>query len=160
SGGHRRARSALGRRVENPGDQQPAAGPPRISAPRPAQSGRRARSARRLCGGRCHPFPVPMRIGLAAFVVAGAMVVRALAAASAVGGLPPPVVSAVALLAPAELPETLVRGAIGGMVGQPRSRYAVRQSIERLWSLGLFDDVWVEEILEPGGVRLRYHLAL
>jgi outer membrane protein insertion porin family len=101
-----------------------------------------------------------MRRGLPALVLAGAVVVGAFdIAAGADEGLSP-VVSAVDLLAPAELPEKLVRGAIGEMIGQPRSRYAVRRSIERLWSLGLFADIWVEEVLEPGGVRLRYHLAL
>src|SRR5262249_51766354 len=49
---------------------------------------------------------------------------------------------------------------IGDMTGRPRSRHAIRQSIERTWTLGLLEDIWVEEVAEPGGVRLRYHLEL
>src|SRR5262245_3329655 len=100
-----------------------------------------------------------MRVGLAALVLTGTIV---LGTAAAAGGekIPPPVVSGIDLVAPAELPERLVRSAIGEMVGRPRSRYAIRQSIERAWSLGLFDDIWVEEVPDADAVRLRYHLGL
>ena len=36
----------------------------------------------------------------------------------------------------------------------------MRESLERLWALGLFADIFVEEIDSPEGVRLRYHLTL
>jgi outer membrane protein insertion porin family len=42
------------------------------------------------------------------------------------------------------------------MTGRPLSRLAVRQSLERLWRLGLFADVRVEEVPEAAGIRLRY----
>ena len=70
------------------------------------------------------------------------------------------VVTAVDLIASDGFPESLVRSAIGELVGQPRSRHAVRESLERLWALGLFADILVEEIDSPEGVRLRYHLTL
>ena len=70
------------------------------------------------------------------------------------------VVTAVDLVPAASVPESLVRNAIGEMVGRPRSREAVRESLDRLWALGLFADVLVEEIDAPGGIRLRYHLRL
>jgi outer membrane protein insertion porin family len=98
-----------------------------------------------------------MRGGLAAVVMT---IVIGTAAAGGAGDSSPPVVTGIDLLAPAELPESLVRSTLGDMTGRPRSRYAIRQSIERAWSLGLFDDIWVEEVPEPDGVRLRYHLGL
>ena len=59
---------------------------------------------------------------------------------------------------PPRVPESLVRSAIGEMVGRPRSRHAVRESLERP-ALGLFADILVEEIDAPEGIRLRYHLT-
>ena len=96
----------------------------------------------------------------AALIATGWIVIGTAGAAVRAEEVPPPVVSGVDLLAPAPLPEGLVRSAIGDMIGCPRSRYVIRQSIERAWALGLFDDVWVEEVPEAGGVRLRYHLGL
>ena len=68
-------------------------------------------------------------------------------------------VTAVDLIASPGVPESLVRSAIGELVGRPRSRDAVRESLDRLWALGLFADILVEEIDAPGGIRLRYHLT-
>jgi len=65
-------------------------------------------------------------------------------------------VVAVELVSPQTLPEELVRQAIGELTGRPLSRLAVRQSLERLWALGLFVDVRVEEVSEGGDIRLRY----
>ncbi len=70
-----------------------------------------------------------------------------------------PMVTAVDLIASTGVPESLVRGAIGELVGRPRARAAVRESLERLWALGLFADILVEEIDAPEGIRLRYHLT-
>ena len=69
------------------------------------------------------------------------------------------VVTAVDLIASDGFPESLVRSAIGELAGQPRSRQAVRESLDRLWALGLFADILVEEIDAPEGIRLRYHLT-
>jgi outer membrane protein insertion porin family len=69
-----------------------------------------------------------------------------------------PLVVGVDLVSPHRLPEARVRGVLGDLVGRPRLRGAVRQSLERLWSLGLFTSVRVEELEEAGGVRLLYHL--
>ena len=101
-----------------------------------------------------------MTAALAVLIATGWLVIGTAGVAVAAEEGPPPVVSAVDLLAPAPFPEGLVRTAIGDMIGRPRSRYTIRQSIERAWALGLFDDVWVEEVPEPDGVRLRYHLGL
>jgi hypothetical protein len=59
------------------------------------------------------------------------------------------VVTAVDLITSAGVPESLVRSAIGELVGRPRSRGAVRESLERLWALGPFADILVEEIDAP-----------
>jgi outer membrane protein insertion porin family len=100
-----------------------------------------------------------MKAGLVALVATGWIIIgTAGTAAGAEEGSR--VVSGVDLVAPAEVPEKLVRSAIGEMVARPRSRYAIRQSIERAWSLGLFDDIWVEEVPGSDGLRLRYHLGL
>jgi outer membrane protein insertion porin family len=101
-----------------------------------------------------------MRGGLAALALTGALAIATAGTARGAAEDARPVVSGVDLVAPAELPEKLVRRAIGEMTGQLRSRHAIRQSIERAWSLGLFDDVWVEEVAEADGVRLRYHFGL
>ena len=36
----------------------------------------------------------------------------------------------------------------------------MRESLDRLWALGLFADILVEEVDAPEGLRLRYHLTL
>jgi outer membrane protein insertion porin family len=70
-----------------------------------------------------------------------------------------PVVTAVELSAPHPLPEERVRAAIGDLTGKPLSRAAVRAGPARLWGLGLFSAIRVDEISEPGGVRLRYEFS-
>ncbi|HSD28099.1 MAG TPA: POTRA domain-containing protein, partial [Vicinamibacteria bacterium] len=72
---------------------------------------------------------------------------------------PRAVVTAIDLITVAGVPESLVLSVIGDMVGRPRSREAVRESLERLWALGLFADILVEEDNAPEGIRLRYHLT-
>jgi outer membrane protein insertion porin family len=78
---------------------------------------------------------------------------------TAVAGAQAPLVTAVEIRSPHRLPEERVRAAIGELAGKPRLRGAVRDSLERLWALGLFGEARVEEIAEPGGVRLRYVLS-
>jgi outer membrane protein insertion porin family len=93
-----------------------------------------------------------------AVVVAWALLAGALTGrASAADG--DSAVIGVEVAAPGGLPGPLVREAIGEMTGRPRSRRAVRESLERLWSLGLFTGIEVEEVEEPDGVRLRYRLT-
>jgi outer membrane protein assembly factor BamA len=70
-----------------------------------------------------------------------------------------PLVTGIDLVSPHRLPEERVRAAIGLLPGRPRLRGEVRESIVRLWALGLFSEVRVEEMPEPGGVRLRYVLV-
>ena len=45
------------------------------------------------------------------------------------------------------------------LAGQPFSRARVRESLDRLWALGIFDSVEVESVEEPGGVRLRFRVS-
>jgi len=68
-------------------------------------------------------------------------------------------VRGVDLISPHQFPEDLVRAAIGDLIGRPISRAAIRESLERLWSLGLFSELWVEEVSDAGGLRLRFHLV-
>jgi outer membrane protein insertion porin family len=70
-----------------------------------------------------------------------------------------PLVTGIDLVSPHRLPEAHVRAAIGPLSGRPRLRVEIRDSLARLWALGLFSEVRVEEVAEPGGVRLRYLLA-
>jgi outer membrane protein insertion porin family len=96
--------------------------------------------------------------GLRAIMVAWAMLGGAFSGgAEAADGRP--TVVGVEVVAPEGIPGALVREVIGEMAGRPRSRRAVRESLERLWSLGLFADVQVEEVEGPDGVRLRYRLT-
>jgi outer membrane protein insertion porin family len=69
-------------------------------------------------------------------------------------------ITAVEWVSPHRLPAALVRTAIGDLAGRPFSREAIRESLVRLWSLGLFSEAWVDQVLEPDGIRLRYHLSL
>jgi outer membrane protein insertion porin family len=79
------------------------------------------------------------------------------AATAAFGGAPP--VVGTDLVSPHQLPTDVVRAAIGDLVGRPRSRVAIRESLDRLWSLGLFSELWVEETADADGVRLRFHFV-
>jgi outer membrane protein insertion porin family len=79
--------------------------------------------------------------------------------ASPVLGQTPEVVKGVELVSAQELPVDLVRAAIGNLLGLPRSRATIHDSLERIWSLGLFSEVWVDEAQEPDGIRLRFHLV-
>jgi outer membrane protein insertion porin family len=78
-------------------------------------------------------------------------------ASAALGG--PPTVTAIEVSAAHPLPEDRVRAAIGDLAGKPLSRDAVRQSLERLWSFGLFRAIRVDEVEGAGGIRLRYEFT-
>jgi outer membrane protein insertion porin family len=82
-----------------------------------------------------------------------------MALVSRVAAAAPPLVTGIDLVSPHRLPEERVRAAIGPLSGRPRLRGEIRDSVARLWALGLFSDVRVEEVPEPGGVRLRYLLT-
>ncbi|HSB69035.1 MAG TPA: outer membrane protein assembly factor BamA [Candidatus Methylomirabilis sp.] len=69
-----------------------------------------------------------------------------------------PLVVGLEFVSPHRFPEELARLAVGDLAGRPRSRAEVREGMARLWSLGLFDEVWAEEVAVPGGLRLRIHL--
>jgi outer membrane protein insertion porin family len=77
---------------------------------------------------------------------------------AAPAGAAAPMVTAIDLESPQELPQEQVLAAIGPLAGQPRSRLAVRESLDRLWALGLFDAIAVEERADGPGVRLVYQL--
>ena len=81
------------------------------------------------------------------------------AVASPASGEPSEIVKGVDLVSAQKLPTELVRAAIGELTDRPRSRAAIRESLERLWSLGLFSEMWVDETPETDGIRLRFHLT-
>lgn len=68
-------------------------------------------------------------------------------------------VTAVEFASPHRFPTELVRSVVADLVGRPRSRFAIRQGLDRLWSLDLFAELWVEEVPEADGLRLRFHLS-
>jgi outer membrane protein insertion porin family len=82
----------------------------------------------------------------------------AFAGAAAAAGPDPPLIVGVELISPHALPERRVRAAIGDLAGQPRRRLVIRETLDRLWALGLFSAIRVEERSEPAGVRLIYYL--
>ena len=69
-----------------------------------------------------------------------------------------PLVVGVDFVSPQQIPEELARLAMGDLAGRPRSRAEVREGLARLWILGLFAEVWAEEVPVPGGLRLRIHV--
>jgi outer membrane protein insertion porin family len=84
----------------------------------------------------------------------------ALAPATVAASTPPaPTVTAVEVITPHQLigppPEKLLTD----IPGLPLSRARVRESLDRLWAIGIFERVEVEMVPEPGGVRLRYRLS-
>jgi outer membrane protein insertion porin family len=81
----------------------------------------------------------------------------AFAGASAPPGAEPLIVG-VEIVSPHGLPESQVRGAIGDLTGRPRRRFVIRETLDRLWAMGLFSVIRVEERPEAGGARLIYHL--
>src|SRR5262249_50807782 len=71
----------------------------------------------------------------------------------------PPTVTAIELSSTHPLPDDRVRAAIADLAGKALSREGVRDSLARLWSLGRFTSIQVEEIPDGTGVRLRYTLT-
>jgi outer membrane protein assembly factor BamA len=79
---------------------------------------------------------------------------------AAPGAAAPPMVMAIELSSSHPLPEQQVREVIGDLSGKALSRDAVRDAVERLWGLGLFSAIRVDEIPTPGGgIRLRYEFT-
>ncbi|HEX6209796.1 MAG TPA: outer membrane protein assembly factor BamA, partial [Methylomirabilota bacterium] len=73
--------------------------------------------------------------------------------------VPPRVVDA-DVVSPHRLDTPLPAEIVGTLRGTPRWRGAVRDVVERLWALGLFETVRVEEEpVAPEGVRLRFHVV-
>src|SRR5262249_30230555 len=70
-----------------------------------------------------------------------------------------PTVIGVEVSSPHLLPGLQPERFLTDLVGQPLSRERVRASLDRLWALGVFDSVQVDEIEAPGGVRLRYRVT-
>ncbi len=81
-----------------------------------------------------------------------------LAGAASPAGVEPPLIVGVDIVSPHGLPESQVRAAIGDLAGRPRRRFVIRQTLDRLWALGLFSVIRVEERPEAGGARLVYYL--
>lgn len=100
----------------------------------------------------------PARLGLGVSV-ALACLLPAMAGFALDATPTPPVVVAVDLISPHELPQALIRAAIGDLIGRPRSRHEIRRVLDRLWSLGILAEVRVEAEAVPGGLRLRFHLT-
>jgi outer membrane protein insertion porin family len=93
--------------------------------------------------------------------VALALTVTALSPpiAGASPGPPAPMVTAVEVVSRHQLTGPPVDQFLTGLAGQPFSRARVRESLDRLWALGIFDAVEVESVEEPGGVRLRFRVS-
>ena len=79
-----------------------------------------------------------------------------LSALAAPGRAAPPLVTAVETSSITPLPDDRVRAAIGELRGRPLTRDAVRASLDRLWGLGLFSAIRVDEVPKPDGIVLRF----
>jgi outer membrane protein insertion porin family len=74
-------------------------------------------------------------------------------------GPPAPRVTAVEVVSPHQLTGPPIDQFLTDLAGQPFSRARVRESLDRLWALGIFESVEVESVEEPGGVRLRFRVS-
>ncbi len=94
--------------------------------------------------------------------LAGAALVVLLVACGAAGApasaASPPVVLTAEVVSPHTLDTALPGEIVAALRAAPRWRGAVRDAVERLWALGLFDDVRVEEEHAADGVHLRFHV--
>jgi outer membrane protein insertion porin family len=80
-------------------------------------------------------------------------------AAVAANTPPAPMVTGVDVIAAHQLIGPSPSQFLTDLPGLPLSRARVRESLDRLWALGIFESVEVEMVPEPGGVRLRYRLS-
>ncbi|HSF05430.1 MAG TPA: POTRA domain-containing protein, partial [Methylomirabilota bacterium] len=70
-----------------------------------------------------------------------------------------PLVTGVEVTSPHILPSPRPEQVLTDLAGRPLSRERVRESLDRVWALGVFATVEVEAVPEPGGVRLRYRVS-
>ena len=71
----------------------------------------------------------------------------------------PPIVTAVQIESPHRLPDPSPQELLTSLTGRPLSRARVRERLERLWALGIFDTLDVVEAPESGGVRLIFRVT-
>jgi outer membrane protein insertion porin family len=72
---------------------------------------------------------------------------------------PPPLVTGIEVTSPHRLPPPRPEPFLSHLVGQPLDRARVRESLDRIWALGIFESLAVEAVPQPGGVLLRYQVA-
>ena len=72
---------------------------------------------------------------------------------------PAPMVTAVEVVSAHRLTGPPPAQFLTGLAGLPFSRARIRESLDRLWALGMFDKVEVDAVDEPGGVRLLYRVS-
>ena len=93
----------------------------------------------------------------------GALTVAVTVLLSSIAGAsqapPAPTVTAVEVVSRHRLTGPAPEQFLTSLAGQPFSRARVRESLDRLWALGIFDSVEVESVDEPGGVRLRFRVS-
>jgi outer membrane protein insertion porin family len=70
-----------------------------------------------------------------------------------------PLVIGVEVTSPHILPSPRPEQLLADLPGRPLSRLMVRDSLDRLWALNVFERVEVETVDEPGGIRLRYRVV-
>jgi outer membrane protein insertion porin family len=89
-----------------------------------------------------------------------AATVPVLMSATVAANTPPtPTVVAVEVVSPHRTVGPQPEQVLTDLIGRPLSRARVRESLDRLWALGMFDRVEVEMVPEGDGVRLRYRVS-
>jgi outer membrane protein insertion porin family len=70
-----------------------------------------------------------------------------------------PTVTGIEVTSPHRLPPPRPEPFLADLVGQPLDRARIRESLDRIWALGIFESLAVEAVSQPGGVLLRYQVA-
>jgi outer membrane protein insertion porin family len=70
-----------------------------------------------------------------------------------------PTVIGIEVISPHRLPPPLPEAFLAHLVGQPLERARIRESLDRIWALGIFERLAVEAVPQAGGVLLRYQVV-
>jgi outer membrane protein insertion porin family len=70
-----------------------------------------------------------------------------------------PTVTGIEVTSPHRLPPPRPEAFLADLVGQPLDRARIRESLDRIWALGIFDSLAVEAVPQSDGLLLRYQVT-